>query len=419
MTDCLESWTAEMLNSQRCITVRLCVLLTIALVPLAIVACDALLTQPPEPGESFDEPVSGLTNEERAAFVRGDEAFGKIFSVKEGLGPIFNQPSCESCHPRDGKANPRTNLIRFGKFDGSTFDPLLELGGPQLQERAIPGVVPETLPAHANAISRRGGPVVFGLGLIEAIPDEEILKRADPNDVDGDGISGKPNWVNAPEYLGKGLTPSLGRFGRKAGVAFLLQQVVTAYQQDIGITTDYLPVETPHPQAGTSVRDDVPDPELRAAVVNDVVAYLQTLAPPKRGPITADVLEGEKVFTSMGCLSCHTPMMKTGPHPIRALSNREVLLYSDLLLHDMGPELADNFTEGSATGTEWRTTPLWGLRLIKEFLGGTPFFLHDGRTSDLSEAIRLHGGEATAARNRFLQLGERERQNLIKFLESL
>ncbi|HEY5615683.1 MAG TPA: di-heme oxidoredictase family protein, partial [Bacteroidota bacterium] len=118
-----------------------------------VVSCDALLTEAPEPGESFDEPMEGLTKQQLAAFSRGDEGFGKIFSVKEGLGPIFNQPACESCHPRDGKGNPRTNLIRFGRYENGVFDLLLDAGGPQLQNRSIPGVPPETLPAHANAVS--------------------------------------------------------------------------------------------------------------------------------------------------------------------------------------------------------------------------------------------------------------------------
>jgi len=384
-----------------------------------IVGCDALLTEAPEPGESFDEPMEGLTKQQLAAFSRGDEGFGKIFSVKEGLGPIFNQPACESCHPRDGKGNPRTNLIRFGRYENGVFDLLLDAGGPQLQDRSIPGVSPETLPAHANAVSHRSGPVAFGLGLIEAIPDAEILQREDPNDADGDGISGRVNWVSAADYLGKADGQYVGRFGRKAGVPFLLQQVVTAYQQDIGITTDYLPVENSHPQLGSSVRDEAPDPELPASVVDDVVSYLLTLAPPKRGPITPQVTQGEAIFTFIGCAGCHTPSMNTGSHPIAALSNVPVPLYSDLLLHDMGPGLADNFYEGSSTGTEWRTTPLWGLRLVKEFLGGTPFYLHDGRTSSLREVIDWHGGEAAGARDRFKELSVPQQEALIKFLESL
>jgi len=387
---------------------------------LSIIACDTLFTEPPAEGETFDAPLAGLSKTELAAFVRGDESFGKAFTVREGLGPLFNQPSCESCHPGDGRGSARTSLTRFGYWNGLSFDQLLTEGGPQLQERSISGVSPETIPVQANGISVRTGPTVFGLGLIEAIPDSVILAYSDESDLNADGISGRPNLVGAPDYLGKGAGPHLGRFGRKAGIAFLLHQVVNAYQQDIGITTDYLPVENAHPQAGAPVRDDVPDPELPASVVNDVVFYLQTLSPPRQGDESPDVAAGKQLFSSIGCASCHRPSMQTGSdHPIKALRNRAVRLYSDLLVHDMGPELADGFYEGDATGTEWRTTPLWGLRLIREFLGGTPAYLHDGRTSDLGEAIRAHGGEAQSARDAFLQLSEQERRALLSFLESL
>lgn len=385
-----------------------------------VIACDALLTEAPADGETFDAPIAGLSTTQLAAFVRGDEGFGKAFTVHEGLGPLFNQPSCESCHPGDGRGSARTSFVRFGYWNGMAFDQLLSEGGPQLQERSIPGVPPEIIPASANGISVRTGPTVFGLGLIEAIPDSVILAYADETDSNADGISGRPNLVAAPDYLGQGPGPHMGRFGRKAGIAFLLHQVVNAYQQDIGITTDFLPVENAHPQAGVPVRDDVPDPELPAAVVNDVVFYLQTLAPPRQGDETPEIIAGKQLFSSIGCASCHRPSMQTGSdHPITALRNKEVHLYSDLLLHDMGPELADGFYEGMATGTEWRTTPLWGLRLIREFLGGTPVYLHDGRTSDLREAITAHGGEAQAAKDAYLQLSESDKQALIKFLESL
>ena len=393
---------------------------TIIAAALILQACDALLTEPPAHGEGFDDAFFGLSKAELAAFARGDEAFEHAFSVKEGLGPIFNQPACESCHARDGKANPRANLIRFGKTTAGVTDLMLNVGGPQLQDHSIPGVKPEILPADANAISPRSGPVAFGMGLIEAIPDSVILLNADPNDLNADGISGRPNMVSAPGYISTtGSPPFVGRFGRKAGVAFLLQQVVTAYQQDIGITTEYLPVEAGHPQAGAGVRDDAADPELSGTVVNDVVSYLRMLTPPNRGAITTEVQQGEQQFTQIGCGSCHVPKMTTGLSPIKPLNRVDAYLYSDLLLHDMGPELADNFYEGAATGTEWRTTPLWGLRLVGEFTSGTPFYLHDGRSSNLIEVIQLHGGEAAGARTRFLQLTESQRNALIKFLESL
>jgi CxxC motif-containing protein (DUF1111 family) len=392
------------------------------LIPI-LTGCDHIFTSPPEQGETFDQPLPGLSRSQRLAFSRGDEVFEKQFSFAEGLGPIFNQPACESCHPSDGKSHPRTNLTRFGLNTGSGFDPMLDYGGPQLQERSIPGVPPETIPAHANALSVRSGPVVFGLGLVENIPDSAILANADPNDLDGDGISGRPNFVDSPGWVASAPGPYgsqyLGRFGRKAGTAFLLQQVATAYSQDMGITTDFLPEENPHPQAGI-LGDDVADPEVSASTVNDVVFYLRTLAPPKRGAITAQVSRGEQVFIQVGCAKCHVPTMRTGSHPtIKALDYVEVNLYSDLLLHDMGDELADNFSEGSATGREWRTTPLWGLRLIEQQLGGTPFYMHDGRTSDLREAIRLHGGEAQSVRDSLFARPATDIDALIAFLRSL
>jgi CxxC motif-containing protein (DUF1111 family) len=154
--------------------------------------------------------------------------------------------------------------------------------------------------------------------------------------------------------------------------------------------------------------------------VNDVVFYLQTLRPPlRRNADDPAVLQGEKLFAGIGCASCHVPSLPTGEHPIAALANKEVHLYSDLLLHDMGPDLADNFIEGEAGGTEWRTTPLWGLGIVETSLGGTPVYLHDGRTSSLVEVIALHKGEADAARILFEALSQSEKDALLTFLKSL
>ncbi len=266
------------------------VLILLVLIPVIIwvSGCDVLFTEPVAEGEAFDQPLPGLTPAQRLAFARGDVAFEKTFSVAEGLGPIFNQPSCESCHSGDGRGHPRTNLIRFGRNNGGSFDPLTEFGGAQLQDRSIPGVPAETIPAHANAISRRSGPVVFGIGMIEHIPGAVILANADPNDSNGDGISGRANFVDAPTWLTDQPGPYggkyLGRFGRKTGVAFLLQQVATAYHQDMGITSDFLPFENPHPEH-RALGDNVPDPEDSAATVEDVIFYLRTLAPPNVDPL--------------------------------------------------------------------------------------------------------------------------------------
>ncbi|MDZ7344749.1 MAG: thiol oxidoreductase, partial [candidate division KSB1 bacterium] len=212
----------------------------------------------------------------------------------------------------------------------------------------------------------------------------------------------------------------LGRFGRKATAINLLQQTAGAYLNDIGITSDFEPVDLFNPVLGNRVGDNGPDPEISAETVHNVVIYLQTLRPPlRRNENDPIVRRGEGIFAQIGCTGCHIPELQTGPSPIAPLAFQKVRLYSDLLLHDMGPELADNYPEGDATGTEWRTTPLWGLGIVGNLLGGTPFYLHDGRTSDLSAAIRLHGGEAESSRHRFLNLSAEDKAALITFLKSL
>jgi CxxC motif-containing protein (DUF1111 family) len=168
------------------------------------------------------------------------------------------------------------------------------------------------------------------------------------------------------------------------------------------------------------VGDNVPDPELSAETVQNVVFYLQTLrSPTRRNETDPTVLQGEQIFNQIGCAGCHIPEMQSGFSPIEPLAFKPVRLYSDLLLHDMGPALADHFPEGEATGTEWRTTPLWGIGIVENVLGGTPFYLHDGRTSDLREAIDVHLGEAEETRNRFFALAQQEQLAVIAFLKSL
>lgn len=390
-------------------------------------ACDLVNPQAAEPGDILDGPLAGLTTVEMRAFIDGDRAFGRQFSPVEGLGPIFNNTSCASCHSADGRGRPSNTLVRFSI--GSDLVPAL--GGPQLQTRAIPGALPEILPEGVQS-SVRLPPPVFGMGLIEAIPEAAILALADPDDRDGDGISGRPNFVvpgtfiPADEIGGPveraigGLQPQLGRFSHKAQVSSLLLQIVEAYHQDIGITTDFLPVENRNRQASRSseAADRVPDPELGEAEVRAVLAYVRTLAPPAPGAMTPSRQRGEQLFTEVGCASCHVPEQRTGPSSISALSNRSVRLFSDLLLHDMGPGLADGRPDGDASGSEWRTTPLWGLRLMRDFLNGEAFLLHDGRARSVEEAILLHGGEADGARDRFDALPAADRAALLDFVET-
>jgi CxxC motif-containing protein (DUF1111 family) len=387
---------------------------------LALVACDALFTGAPPAADLLDAPLDGLSPAELAAFVEGDRAFGQTFAPRDGLGPIFNNVSCASCHSGDGRGQLSNALTRFSL--GS--DPALALGGPQLQDRAIPGAEPEVLPAGVD-VTLRLPPPVFGVGLIEAIPDAAILANADSADVDGDGISGRPNWVTPPDYVpasepGGGAGYRVGRFSRKGQVASLLHQVTAAYHQDIGITSDFLPVENTNPRASvaTEVADRVSDPEIGARTVRAVVNYLRMLAPPAPGAMTAARQRGSALFDSIGCAACHVPVLMTGPHPIAALANKPVRLYSDLLLHDMGDGLADNRPDGGANGREWRTAPLWGLRLVGRFLNGQELYLHDGRARSLDEAVLLHGGEAQGARDRFASLGPSDRAALLDFVGS-
>lgn len=387
---------------------------------LALGACDRMLTTAPDPGDLFDAPLDGLTSAEQAAFVEGDAQFGRPFAIGEGLGPIFNNVSCASCHSGDGRGRPENILTRFSLG----ADLLLDQGGPQLQDKAIPGAVAEQLPVGVET-SRRLPPPVFGMGLIEAIPADSILALADPTDADGDGISGRPNMVTPPDFVpahepGGGAGPVLGRLGRKAQTSSILQQTVDAYHQDMGITTDFRPDEIANPQASpaTQAADRVADPELAASAVRSVVAYLRLLAPPAPGQMTAQRELGRQRFESVGCAGCHVPSLRTGPSTTAALAHRNVPLFSDLLLHDMGDGLADYRSDGNADGREWRTTPLWGLRIIRDFLDGQAFLLHDGRASSVEQAILLHGGEALAARDAFAALPPEERAALLDFVES-
>ena len=384
-------------------------------------ACSDLLTSAPDAGDVFDAPVDGLSGAEMAAFIRGDTEFGRRFAPSTGLGPIFNDVSCAACHSGDGRGRPGNALTRIG-HPGN--DMLRALGGPQIQDRAIPGAMAESMPS-GHAYSVRLPPPVFGAGLIEAIPEAAILANADPNDIDRDGISGRPNWVKPPAWVphtepGAGDEPRIGRFGRKAQTSTILQQTVEAYLQDMGITSDFLPDENRNPLAGHphDAADGVLDPEVPASTVFAVVNYLRLLAPPAPGPTTSQRDLGATLFSATGCASCHVPELQTGTASVAALSNRPVALYSDLLLHDMGDALADNRPDGQADGREWRTTPLWGLRLIRQFLNGDAFLLHDGRARTIEEAILLHGGEAQRSRDKFNALSPSDRAALVDYVGS-
>jgi CxxC motif-containing protein (DUF1111 family) len=410
----------------------------VAAVAQLAAACGDVLPGAPDPAEHLEGPIDGLSAPQRAVFVRGDGEFGRRFMPSEGLGPLFIAQSCDACHAGDGKGHPLFDITRFGRYIGPTFDPMTDEGGPQLQNRAILGYLAERVPAGATVSARFTPPAVTGLGLLEAVDDAAILSRADPNDVNGDGISGRPGWVDStaltamlaahsnagvPGPVTRHLPVNgryLARFGKKATTITLRHQVVTAYSQDMGLTTDDLPDDLLVPGLSGAGGDDVADPEVGSGVVASVVFYLRTLRePPRRGAADPDVVAGEALFTTIGCAACHVPVMISGRSDIAALDQRIFSPFTDLLLHDMGPELDDGYTEGSATSSEWRTAPLWGIGLAEAAQGGSPFYLHDGRARTLRAAIGYHGGEGSASRAAFDALGGEDQARLLKYLRSL
>lgn len=380
--------------------------------------CSCEWTMPAEPEENtlLDGPISGLNQEEQARFLAGDEAFGEVFTVASGLGPVFVANQCASCHPGDGKGSPFVRFTRFGQGDttGNTF---LDMGGPQLQHKAIPGFQPEQLPPGAPSTDLIA-PSVTGLGFLDAVSDADLIALSDPTDSDGDGISGRPHWNNIPGYVE--IRPNsisqngryISRFGKKGAAYDLLHQTSGAYNQDMGITSLFEPLDA-------YSRLEI-DPEIETQTVRDVVFYLKTLkAPIRRDEGNPDVIKGEQLFASIECNKCHVSTLRTDISPIAVLSEKEFHPYTDLLLHEMGPELDDGYTEGFALTSEWRTPPLWGLGLAKDAQGGIYYLLHDGRANSIDAAILMHGGEAEASRNMYQQLSEPEKQELTAFLESL
>lgn len=402
------------------------VLGSIAFFVMMMAACEKMLPPAPNDEDVLAGTIPGLSLQQEREHLIGDQAFGKVFSKEEGLGPIFVQTSCSNCHVGNGKGHPITTLTRFAYVNGSQVDYLHSKGGPQLQQRSIDNYPVESLPSEANVFTKRIAPAVMGLGYIAALHDHSILANADPNDADGDGISGRPNYVNpTPFFVPQDIHTEnngkyIGRFGKKAEKVTIQDQAVFALKQDIGITSDFDLQDLYNYQAGINTGDNVPDPEMSASFVNSLVFYLRTLkAPPRRNISDPDVIEGEKLFEQTGCTSCHKSTFTTASSDIAALSNQTFHPYSDFLLHDMGELLDDGFPEGGAKSAEWRTPPLWGLGLAMDSQGGGMFLLHDGRATTFEGVISFHGGEAASRRTAFNNLSAKQKEQLIKFLQSL
>lgn len=394
---------------------RLHGVLTCLLGCLLLTRCELFEPVAPADNELLDGPIKGLNESENITFLRGDIAFNdEVFTPTTGLGPLFVATSCGSCHAGDGKGHPFSTLTRFGQIDANG-NQYLHLGGPQLQHRAIPGFAPEQIPSGATS-TKILPPANTGLGFFDFVSDADILEREDPTDADGDGISGVANWIELKAYVTArpnsitNLGKYIGRFGKKAATYDLLQQTAQAYNQDIGIASTFEPMDT---HTGLEI-----DPEVSNNTIHDVVFYLQTLKVPMPRE-TSTALEGKILFQSIGCEKCHRAEWQTGSTPIEALSNKTFYPYTDLLLHDMGADLDDGYTEGSAATSEWRTPALWGLGLSKNSQGGKYFLLHDGRADSIEEAILLHGGEAQTTRDSFQSMTSSDKKKLIAFLESL
>jgi len=432
--------------------------------------------------DAFSQSSANITFEEEATFKLGNALFRKNWvsspsstQASDGLGPLFNERACQNCHVRDGRGRPPEGVSSTSMFlrlarDASTEEEKATLAdrralnfpdpiyGSQLQELAVPGLRGEgrmrvdyseekvTLgdgtavllrkPRYSvddlgygpldprTTLSPRLTPPMIGLGLIEQIAPADILAHADPDDGDGDGIMGKPNIVRDPR-TGK---LALGRFGWKAQTASVRQQAAEAFAGDIGISTP----EVPKPWGDCTeaqkdclampngVQERLGSTEAPPPVMDLVTFYSQNLAVPARRDVaTPQVLAGKKQFYEMGCISCHTPKFVTmRATPNKAQAFQLIWPYSDFLLHDMGEGLADGQRVGEASGSEWRTPPLWGIGLTAT-VNGNAFYLHDGRARTLAEAILWHGGEGLKARDRFAAADAADRDALVKFLESL
>jgi len=383
------------MRSQRLLAAAAAVLLT--------AGCE----KPLRPGD----PLKGLSAAEREQFEKGKAVFARVFTPETGLGPLFNAEACGECHesPVAGGVGDEVEVHATAFLSDGFCDPLADAGGPVYQQRVTPalknalGIDSEPIPARATARANRTTPDVLGFGLLDAVPDSTILSYADPDDRNKDGISGRPNRF----FDGR-----LGRFGRKALVPTLAEFNEGALLFEQGVTTPNLPdEETVAGQPIPAGVDPVPEPEISAQDVVLMNAFVRFLAPPAPPKLEGEAKRGVVVFTKIGCADCHVSKLKTGPSDVPALANREVRAYTDLLLHDMGSELAD-ICLGLATPSEFRTEPLMGLRLSESFL-------HDGRAKSIEEAIRLHGGEASGARDRFVGLSAADRAALLAFLKQL
>ncbi|HEX6160791.1 MAG TPA: di-heme oxidoredictase family protein [Thermoanaerobaculia bacterium] len=373
---------------------------------------------PPPPGQNPQPggPLPNLPAADVALFNGGREEFREQERVEDGLGPVFNGRSCGECHgvPVLGGGSNRL-VTRIGTTANGPFDPLTRLGGSLLQTNAIGPQEgsphrfnPETVPPAATIVARRRSTPLFGLGLVDATDDATFVALAQLQAARNDGTAGRVALV---DNILAGMR-TVGKFGWKGQVPTLHQFAGDAYLNEMGITSPLFPNEN-CPSGNCAELQFNPRPGLNdgGEDVDALTSFMRFLAAPPRGTITAEVLAGQNVFQRIGCESCHTRSLQTGPNANPALDRVTYQPYSDFLLHDMGA-LGDGIVQGAATGRELRTAPLWGLRFLNRYL-------HDGRATTLEAAIAAHDGQGRAARDRFNTLSPADRTRLLAFLRSL
>jgi len=383
---------------------------------------DITAVQPPDESilaapTTLGGPLRGLDAALLARFSAGQDDFEEEDTIDDGLGPVFNEASCATCHTSPTGGTTGRAETRFGRNTGGTFDPLTELGGSLLQDHAIGAVgsgvgsytyVPEQVPSQANVTAQRITTPLFGLGLVDAVPDQAFLALARIEARFFPSTAGTPNLVTE---IRTGAT-RVGRFGWKAQVPTLHQFSGDAYLNEMGVTNPEFPDENP-PQGDQAALAHNPVPTLNddGTDVDRFADFMTLLGPPPRGALNGRSYLGGAVFRQIGCANCHTPTLFTGPSPVRALSHRALQPFSDFLLHDMGT-LGDGIVQGQANGRQMRTAPLWGL-------SARTVFLHDGRAHTPQAAIEAHAGQGAAARDRFARLGTFQRAALLAFLQTL
>jgi CxxC motif-containing protein (DUF1111 family) len=382
----------------------------------AAFGCAILLFSQGGPPMQPGSPLAGLTGHEQELFRMGLEDFSEVESAEDGLGPAFNGTSCAVCHSVPAVGGVSTILeVRGGYRDeDGRFHELY--GGTLYHLFSIPDHGCQVqIPPEVNVIAHRAAIPVFGAGLVEAIADETIVAREDPDDRDGDGISGRAARIMDVATRRE----RIGRFGWKAQQATLLAFSADAYRNEMGITNDLFPDEVAlgiHPERMKLCSpprkglEDVRDRRTQLRGIDNFENFMRLLAPVERGPIDDRVRAGESIFLSIGCANCHTPVMTTAPNPNPVFDRKPVPLYSDLLLHDIGT--GDGIEQAAAAAEEIRTPALWGLRFRKPLL-------HDGTAATTEHAIGRHEGESARVIEKYKSLTREDRARLLEFLKSL